>query len=84
MCTDLGHDDCYKAFLEQRIAFVNTYTAKFPDLSALMEVQLIAPLPSLTLANRFYQDVSRSIELVQATQPIHPAFMPITFRARKK
>lgn len=84
MCADLGNDDCYKALLEQRIAFVNTYTARFADLSALMEVQLIAPQPSLTLANRFYQDVSRSIEIVQAAKPIHPAFMPTAFRALKQ
>lgn len=83
MCADLGNDECYKSLLEQRILFVGTYTKRFISLPSLALIRLNSPLPSLMLANRFYQDAGRNEELVQAAKPIHPAFMPIEFKAKK-
>ncbi|CAK7025901.1 DNA circularization N-terminal domain-containing protein [Saezia sanguinis] len=83
LCADLGEDECYQLLLEQRRQFVQAYTQKYASLSNLMQVSLNAPLPALLLANRLYQDATRSSELIQAANPKHPAFMPIEFRARK-
>jgi prophage DNA circulation protein len=36
------------------------------------------PRPSLTLAQRLYQDPSRDAELVLRTGAVHPGFLPET------
>ena len=83
MCADCGDDDSYLALLGQRNYFIKTYTQKFATLSSLIQVNLTKPFPALSVANTLYQDAARSDELVQAANPIHPAFMPIRFKARK-
>ncbi|TMV39240.1 hypothetical protein FGG78_42700 [Thioclava sp. BHET1] len=37
--------------------------------------------PSLTLAYRIYEDATRSDDLIRRVDPIHPAFMPVQFKA---
>ena len=83
LCANLGDDECYRMLMDQRIMFVQTYMERFADLSALMRVKTASPLPALLLSNRLYQNAARSSELVQAANPVHPAFMPIEFDARK-
>ena len=41
----------------------------------------IAPMPSLTWANRIYADGSRAEELAAENKIVHPAFMPADIRA---
>ncbi|AST79310.1 TPA: DNA circularization protein [Citrobacter farmeri] len=81
---DRGDDDMYVLLLGVRTSFLSTMNARSSGLSELMEVTTIKPLPALTLANRFYQDVSRADELVQEARVPHPAFMPITMKVLKQ
>lgn len=83
LCADEGNDECYNALLNQRNSFIKTYISKFAGLSAMMKVTLSSPATALNLANRFYQDANRSEELVQAANPVHPAFMPMAFMTRR-
>ncbi|UAN61535.1 DNA circularization protein [Serratia sp. JSRIV006] len=81
---DSGNDESYLSLLRTRDALVNAFTVKGAQLSSLTQVSMPASLPALTLANRLYQDGARADELIQAVQPRHPAFMPLTFRALRK
>jgi len=80
---DLGDDDSYNALLSVRQAFVSAMAQKGTGLTDMMQVNAPASLPALVLANRLYQDAGRSDELIQETRVPHPAFMPLSFRARK-
>lgn len=74
-------DDVYSALLALYNAFIDGFSLKGTSLSNLVECSFNKPLPALTLANRLYQDAGRADELIQSTQPLHPAFMPVRFRA---
>lgn len=39
--------------------------------------RFISPVPSLTMANRIWQDATRADALVMSAGPVHPAFMPL-------
>ncbi|MBF0892206.1 DNA circularization N-terminal domain-containing protein [Gluconobacter sp. LMG 1744] len=52
--------------------------AKLPDI---VTIQRNAPLPALTLAQQLYADGTRSDDLVNRADPVHPAFMPTEFEA---
>lgn len=78
---DLGDDASYTALRELRRAVIEDLNERGADLAALKTYTFNAPMPSLVLANRLYQDASRSAELVSQADPVHPAFMPTSFRA---
>lgn len=78
---DAGDDASFVALRELRQTIVDALTAVGSDLAALQDFQFGASLPSLALAQRLYQDAGRSDELVSEAIPIHPAFMPVRFRA---
>jgi prophage DNA circulation protein len=78
---DGGDDESYNALIALRQAVVTALTTTGATLPSLETFSFKAALPALVLANRLYQDPSRSDELIQQASPIHPAFMPITFRA---
>ncbi|UFT92822.1 DNA circularization protein [Pectobacterium carotovorum] len=79
-----GEDDVYAQLLELRKSFIDAMRIKSGTLASVMHVTVPKTLPSLTLANRLYQDATRSDELIQETNPRHPAFMPTTFTALRK
>ncbi|RUR94700.1 hypothetical protein PB16LOC_00997 [Pectobacterium versatile] len=79
-----GEDDVYAQLLELRKSFIDAMRIKSDTLAGVMQVTVPKTLPSLTLANRLYQDATRSDELIQETNPRHPAFMPTTFTALRK
>ncbi|MBD0845689.1 DNA circularization N-terminal domain-containing protein [Pectobacterium versatile] len=79
-----GEDDVYAQLLELRKSFIDAMRIKIGTLASVMQVTVPKTLPSLTLANRLYQDATRSDELIQETNPRHPAFMPTTFTALRK
>ncbi|GKV88211.1 DNA circularization protein [Pectobacterium carotovorum] len=79
-----GEDDVYAQLLELRKSFIDAMQIKSGTLASVMQVTVPKTLPSLTLANRLYQDATRSDELIQETNPRHPAFMPTTFTALRK
>jgi prophage DNA circulation protein len=78
---DAGDDGSYFALRALRQSVVSTLTSVGATLAPLQTFSFNAPLPSLVLAQRIYQDASRADDLVSEANPIHPAFMPASFRA---
>lgn len=78
---DAGDDDSYMALRAQRQAVVADLQARGANLASIATFTFNAPLPSLVLANRIYRDPMREQQLVKQVAPIHPAFMPTTFKA---
>lgn len=78
---DGGDDASFLALRDLRQTIVDALTATGSDLAALQNFQFGASQSSLALAQRLYQDASRSDELISEANPIHPAFMPPRFRA---
>lgn len=78
---DQGSDNTYDAMKTLRAAVVADLNARGGALAAMKTFQFAGSLPSLTLANRMYRDATRADELVEEADPIHPAFMPLTFKA---
>lgn len=78
---DAGDDDSYMALRALRQAVIADLQARGANLASISTFTFNAPLPSLVLANRIYRDPTREQQLVQQVAPIHPAFMPTTFKA---
>ncbi|WP_237387336.1 DNA circularization protein [Xenorhabdus sp. Sc-CR9] len=84
MSGDLGTDDIYQSLMSLRHEFITSSELQGAESGRLTQFSLPAVLPALNVANRIYQDSSRSDELLQATNPRHPAFMPLKFTALRK
>lgn len=78
---DQGLDDTYNALMNLRISVAQDLTRRGADLAKVEQITAAASLPSLVWAQRLYQDSGREKELVKSANPIHPAFMPIKFKA---
>lgn len=78
---DMGDDATYGSLRNLRQAVVQDLDARGASLAPLEVFAIRDNLPSLVLANRLYQDPTRSDELIGEADPIHPAFMPSSFRA---
>lgn len=78
---DAGYDGVYSALSDLKTHVKTTLQAKGALLANVSTVTFRQPLPALTLANRLYQDASRTEALVKMADPIHPAFMPTSFKA---
>ncbi|MNY61817.1 hypothetical protein D3C86_1985400 [compost metagenome] len=79
---DNSEDEVYEALLTLREDTVALLQSRGASLAPMVTESLSANLPSLNLANRFYQDVARADDLVDEANPIHPAFMPRKFKAQ--
>ncbi|WAT03243.1 DNA circularization N-terminal domain-containing protein (plasmid) [Rouxiella badensis] len=78
---DAGYDDVYLQLQELQSNVITTLETLGASLAHVQTVSFAKPLPALTLANRLYQDASRAEALVKMADPIHPAFMPTSFKA---
>ncbi|TPG62550.1 DNA circularization protein [Ewingella americana] len=78
---DQGYDDVFSELSDLKTNVKTTLQAKGALLAIVETVSFSQPLPALNLANRLYQDGSRAEALAKMADPIHPAFMPLTFRA---
>ena len=78
---DAGDDETYLALKALRQAVVADLQARGANLAAIATFTFNAPMPSLALAQRLYQDATREPGLVQQIKPRHPAFCPTTFQA---
>lgn len=78
---DAGYDDVYREMQVLRDNVVSSLQSAGADLATIETVVISRPLPALTLAQKFYQDATRTESLVKMADPIHPAFMPISFKA---
>lgn len=81
---DLAIDEIYLLLLDWREETTLFFKHKGSQQGRLSAYELPSSLPSLTVANRLYQNAERSDELVMEIQPRHPAFMPTQFKALKK
>lgn len=78
---DQGQDATYAALRALRVAVAQDLTTRGASLAHMETVATPEPQTALTLAHRLYQDASRADELVDEAAPIHPAFLPTSFRA---
>jgi prophage DNA circulation protein len=78
---DNGDDNTYFALRALRQGIVVGLKHAGANLSQLANFSFGAPLPSLALAQRLYQDATRDTQLISQVDPVHPAFMPLTFQA---
>ncbi|WP_050871066.1 DNA circularization protein [Yersinia enterocolitica] len=78
---DSGNDEVYQALMELRGSIVTLLQQTGANLSRVDIVNFNRSLPALNLANRLYQDARRGDALVKMAAPVHPAFMPIRFKA---
>lgn len=78
---DSGDDESYGALVALRQAAVSALTTTGATLPTLETFIFRAPMSALAMANRLYRDTGRTDELIQQTNPIHPAFMPTTVKA---
>lgn len=78
---DQGEDDVYQALRTLRSAVINDLTGRGASLADLVTVSSNHPMPSLTIAQRIYRDPTRDDELIEKANPIHPLFMPTSFKA---
>lgn len=81
---DSGDDDTFIALRALRRAVYADLTARGANLATNASFSFNATLPSLVLAKRIYDDVTREPQLLQQIDPIHPAFCPIAFQALAK
>ncbi|HEL8021225.1 TPA: DNA circularization protein [Escherichia coli] len=82
LLADRADDDSHDALNAQYTQFITHWRDSYLSQSDWMTVTDRSAQPSLSLANRLYQDASRADELVQLASPVHPAFMPLSFTAR--
>lgn len=78
---DAGYDDVYEAMQELRSSIVTALETNGADLARVKAVTFNRSLPALNIANRLYQDADRVESLVKMAGPVHPAFMPASFKA---
>lgn len=76
-----GEDETYGALRSLRAAVVQDLNKRGAGLASIKTFSMKAGLPALVLAHRLYRDAGRADELVAQVDPIHPAFMPLAFRA---
>ncbi|MBG6243171.1 MAG: hypothetical protein EKE20_15730, partial [Candidatus Symbiopectobacterium sp. Dall1.0] len=78
---DHGYTQVYQELLVLRTSIIDAMRTAGASLADVKTVKLPRPLPALTISNQLYQDAARSGSLIKAANPIHPAFMPVTFKA---
>lgn len=78
---DQGQDQTFIALKQLRAAVVKDLSARGATLAPLVTVATNASMPSLALSYRLYRDIRRNDQLVEFANPIHPAFMPVKFKA---
>ncbi|WP_321810069.1 DNA circularization protein [Burkholderia sp. BCC1985] len=78
---DNGEDETYDALSTLRGAVVADLNKRGAGLASIEAFEFPEPMPSLALAARIYRDPTRADELVAQANPVHPAFMPTSFKA---
>ncbi|WP_145516176.1 DNA circularization protein [Yersinia aleksiciae] len=78
---DTGNDEVYQSLITLRESIVTLLQQTGANLSRVEIVNFNRSLPALNLANRLYQDARRGDALVKMAVPVHPAFMPVRFKA---
>ena len=79
---DQGQDATFNALREVRSAVSLDLATRGAGLASIIAVTSVQPVPAPVLAQRMYRTPGRADELVGQANPIHPAFMPTSFKAR--
>lgn len=78
---DQGQDVTFNAFRAVRAAVSFDLATRGARLAGIADVGSNLPMPAPVLAQRLYRNPARSDDLVTQANPIHPAFMPVKFKA---
>jgi len=78
---DQGQDATFNALRVVRAAVCQDLTSRGAGLAAIATIATGQPVPAPVLAQRLYRDPARADELVGQANPVHPAFMPVRFKA---
>lgn len=78
---DQGEDDSFQSLRALRFAVIQDLTERGATLAEMATFIEPSNLPAAVVALRLYRDPSRADELVTQVDPVHPLFMPVTFRA---
>jgi prophage DNA circulation protein len=79
-----GEDGTFNAMRRLRAAVSKDLTARGAGLPGQATIQSMAPVPAPVLAQKLYRDATRGDELVSTSGCVHPAFLPLTFKALSK
>ncbi|MEC5343654.1 DNA circularization N-terminal domain-containing protein [Brenneria populi] len=78
---DAGYVAVYQELLILRAHITEVLKNAGADLAGVRTVTFPSARPALTIANQLYQDAGRSAGLIKSANPVHPAFMPTSFKA---
>ena len=78
---DAGDGQSYLGLRDLRSAIVAQLNTEGADLPHLASFTFRRSLPALTIAYRLYADAARADALIARVQPVHSAFMPVSFQA---
>jgi prophage DNA circulation protein len=81
LAADSGDNGSYASLRAVRAAVVQDLNVRSIGLPALVTINTNLPLSALALAQRLYRDATRTDELIARARPIHPAFLPVSFKA---
>ncbi|HTB47016.1 MAG TPA: DNA circularization N-terminal domain-containing protein [Acetobacteraceae bacterium] len=77
---DAEQDASYAALKILRGAVIQDLTVRGAALPSVVTVRLPQNMPSLAIAQRLYQDASRSDQIAAEAVAPHPAFCPLSFQ----
>ncbi len=78
---DAGDGATFQTLRALRAQVLKDLANRASQLSRLITVTRGAPLPAPVLAQQLYADATRTPDLIRRADPIHPAFMPLSFEA---
>lgn len=74
-------DNTFSALRALQAAVADDLTTRGASLAPIATFTSQQPIPAPVWAYRIYRDVTRTDQLVALVNPIHPAFMPASFKA---
>lgn len=78
---DAGYVALYQELLALRTNITDVLKSAGADLAGVQTVVFSAARPALAVANQLYQNADRAAGLIKSVNPVHPAFMPTSFKA---
>jgi prophage DNA circulation protein len=78
---DQGQDETFFALTSLKNAVSQDLTTRGAALPPLQTFTTNVPMPALVLAYQYYDDITRTDQLIASASPAHPAFMPLVFQA---
>ena len=76
---DEGLDETFYALTALRIAVAQDLSSRGAVLPSLQTFTTNVTMPALVLAYQYYDDITRTDQLIASADAVHPAFMPLSF-----